>query len=594
MSRRRAALSALAVATLILATVSSSIGATQTSTAAPRFPAPPAAAAPQGIHKIKHVIVIMQENRSFDHYFGTFPGADGIPMANGHPTVCAPDRVRHTCAAPYHSTIDINHGGPHGERAALTDIAGGAMNGFVEEAQKPGITPCKTPNDPVCNIPGETDVMGYHDGGEIPNYWAYAKSFVLQDRMFEPNRSWSLPQHLFMVSGWSALCLQPGNPASCKNALESPANPPDFKKTGSVPDYAWTDLTWLLHRRGVSWSYYVYAGGEPDCDNDESVACAPVGQNAKTPGIWNPLPYFDTVREDGQLGNVQSLSSFYAAARAGTLPSVSWIDPNQKVSEHPAASVKTGQAYVTSLVNAVMRSPDWRSTAIYLSWDDWGGFYDHVVPPQVDQNGYGLRVPGIVISPYARAGFIDHQTLSHDAYLKFIEDDFLGGERINPATDGRPDPRPSVREASSALGDLAADFDFNAPPAPPFLLPTHPAPWAIPTAFRLLLRGFPLHQNPRLHGGSVIVTATCTVACTLRASGYVSLGRRRLALVRVTRRVAAGRHRFRVNLSRRNRRLLLHALRRHRPWPAVVAISAGVPGAPQSITGATLKLALRG
>src|SRR5437588_42241 len=212
-------------------------------------------AARQGIHKIQHVVVIMQENRSFDHYFGTFPGADGIPMSGGHPSVCVPDRPHGRCVAPYLSSIDVNHGGPHGEGAALTDIAAGAMSGFIEEAQRPGITPCKIPNDPVCTIPGETDVMGYHDGGEIPNYWAYARNFVLQDRMFEPNRSWSLPQHLFMISGWSALCTIAGNPISCTNALESPGAPPDFSKTNTVHDYAWTDLTYLPHRRGVSWGY---------------------------------------------------------------------------------------------------------------------------------------------------------------------------------------------------------------------------------------------------------------------------------------------------------------------------------------------------
>jgi phospholipase C len=106
-----------------------------------------------------------------------------------------------------------------------------------------------------------------------------------------------------------------------------------------------------------------------------------------------------------------------------------------------------------------------------LSWDDWGGFYDHVVPPKVDENGYGLRVPGLVISPYAKKGFIDHQTLSFDAYVKFIEDDFLGGARIDPKTDGRPDPRPNVREDSPLLGNLVADFDFSQPPRPPMVLP---------------------------------------------------------------------------------------------------------------------------
>jgi len=232
----------------------------------------------------------------------------------------------------------------------------------------------------------------------------------------------------------------------------------------------------LLHRNNVSWGYYVVTGTEPDCRNDAAMSCAPVRQNAKTPGIWNPLPYFDTVRQDGQLGNVQTVEKFYSAAAAGTLPAVSWIVPSQPVSEHPPATPRAGQAYVTSLVNAVMRSPDWESTAVFLTGDDWGGFYDHVVPPKVDVNGYGLRVPGLVISPYAKRGVIDHQTLSFDAYAKFIEDDFLGGQRLDPATDGRADARPSVRENAAILGNLAADFDFGQTPRPAIVLPTYPPP----------------------------------------------------------------------------------------------------------------------
>ncbi|MGI9184946.1 MAG: alkaline phosphatase family protein [Solirubrobacteraceae bacterium] len=425
-----------------------------------------------GIHKIKHVVIIMQENRSFDQYFGTFPGADGIPAG-----VCVPDPRNGGCVKPFHDPNDLNYGGPHSQVNAAADIAGGQMNGFVGQAEKgrsckgnnPNCSPCQSATQSTC-----IDVMGYHDAREIPNYWAYAQNFTLQDHMFEPNASWSLPQHLFQVSEWSAFCTNPFDPSSCHNALQSP-NPPGASLS-QTPLYAWTDMTYLLHRYGVSWGYYVFKGTEPDCQNDSSVTCAGVPQNAATPGIWNPLPHFADVQQDGQLGNVQSLSNFFTAAQTGTLPAVSWIDPNGKVSEHPTALVSAGQTYVTGLINAIMRSPEWNSTAVFLSWDDWGGFYDHVVPPTVDQNGYGLRVPGIVISPYARSGYIDHQILSHDAYNKFIEDAFLGGARLDPATDGRPDPRPGVRETNPILGDLTAGFDFSQPPRAPLTLPVHPAP----------------------------------------------------------------------------------------------------------------------
>ena len=444
---------------------------------------PPNPVSETGIHKIKHVIVIMQENRSFDSYFGTFPGADGLPKG-----VCVPTGAGKPCERPFVDHADVNGGGPHGQTNATADIDGGRMDGFVEQADH-ARKGCKDPTNPACVNSKTSDVMGYHTESDIPNYWTYAKDFVLQDHMFEPNASWSLPAHLFMVSEWSAHCTQHDNPGSCVNALQKPGTPAAKPvvfggevgtkgkgKNGKqhAPIYAWTDLTYLLHKDHVSWDYYVVAGTEPDCENDSAVSCAAVKQNASTPGIWNPLPWFDTVKNDGQLGNIQSVDKFYAAAKAGTLPSVSWVVPSGEVSEHPPSPVSYGQSYVTSLVNAVMRSPDWDSTAIFLAWDDWGGFYDHVEPPSVDENGYGLRVPGIVISPYAKRGYVDHQILSFDAYDKFIEDDFLHGQRLDPRTDGRPDPRPDVREDVKILGNLVNDFDFTQQPRPPVLLPVHP------------------------------------------------------------------------------------------------------------------------
>ena len=435
---------------------------------------PPASSAPAplasdgAISKIKHVVIIMQENRSFDTYFGTFPGANGIPMANGVPTVCIPDPATAGCDRPFHDLHDLTGGGPHGQANASADLNGGRMDGFAVQAEK-AKRGCRNAFNPGCAGTGTPDVMGYVDGSEIPNYWAYAHDFVLQDAMFEPNASWSLPAHLFTVSAWSATCPDPSNPQSCTSDINQPGVP-----TAARPEpYAWTDLTYLLHAHGVSWGYYLDQGFQPDCAND-AISCAPAPQKLGVPQIWNPLPGFTDVHQDGQLGNIGDISSFTSAATAGTLPAVSWVVPNGKDSEHPPALISTGQSYVTNLINTVMQGPDWSSTAIFLTWDDWGGFYDHVMPPSVDQNGYGLRVPGLVISPYAKVGFIDHQALSFDAYLKFVEDDFLGGARLDPATDGRPDPRPDVRENAPGLGDLTADFDFSQPPRQPVVLPVHP------------------------------------------------------------------------------------------------------------------------
>jgi phospholipase C len=438
------------------------------------------AAADPGIHKIRHVVVIMQENRSFDSYFGTFPGADGIPMRHGVPTVCIPDPAHGRCQRPSHDTADVNGGGPHTAAASAADVDGGRMDGFIKEAERAAGAPsCAENLNPNCSPRRVPDVVDYHDGREIPNYWTYAKDFVLQDHMFEPNASWSLPEHLFMVSEWSASCSVPLVPASCTNSLDQMPSgatqlAPRTSESWPATHYDWTDLTYLLHKAAVSWRYYLDQGAEPDCADGDMACPATPRQRAGVPGIWNPLPAFDTVHLDGQTGDIVPIANLFADAKGAQLPAVAWVVPNSADSEHPPARVSTGEAYVTGIVNALMTSPDWSSTAIFVSWDDWGGFYDHVPPPMVDENGYGIRVPALVISPYARRGHIDHQTLSFDAYAKFIEDDFLGGQRIDPRTDGRPDPRPDVRENEAILGNLVADFDFTQHPLPPVLLRQHP------------------------------------------------------------------------------------------------------------------------
>ena len=430
------------------------------------------------IHEIRHVIVIMEENRSFDSFFGTYPHADGIPRKHGRPTVCVPNGVG-GCVRPF---LDANgaddSGGPHGPLAGQSDVDGGRMDGFIRVGGGQLIRTClRDRRSSACVHLRHPNVMSYHDGGQVPSYWAYARNFVLQDHMFEPNWGWSLPAHLWLVSGWSARCSDPYAASTCTTNLDGPRDGPSatLRRHPHGPLYGWTDLTYLLHRYRVTWASYVQRGAPPDCLTGP-ISCYTSLKGTNTPGFWDPLPNFTDVRQDRQQAASQEpLSRFLAAAKRGTLPNVSWVTPDWADSDHPGASIAQGQAWVTKLVNAVMKSPDWKSSAIFLAWDDWGGFYDHVSPPVVDSQGYGLRVPALVISPYAKKGFVDHQPLSFDAYLKFIEDDFLGGRRLDPKTDGRPDRRPDVRENESILGDLASDFDFTQKPRRPFLLPAHPA-----------------------------------------------------------------------------------------------------------------------
>jgi phospholipase C len=404
-----------------------------------------------GIHKIQHVIIIMQENRSFDSYFGVYPGADGIPMKGGKPTVCSPDPITGQCVAPFVDHKDQNPGAPHKATDSTADIDGGKMDGFVANAEK---GKCTT-GPPKC---AADQVMGYHVQSDIPNYWAYAKNFALDEHMFESVASWSFTSHLAMVSAWAAKCPNPSDAMTCKSDL----TPRD--RTTNVPQpFAWTDLTYLLQKNNISWGYYL-DHGEQSTTNLNGV-----------PKLWDVLPGFTDVSSAEQKSNIQTVTDFKNQAKAGTLPAVSWIVPDQQDSEHPSALVSTGQAYVTRIINTVMRSSDWSSSAIFLTWDDWGGFYDNVVPPTADSLGYGIRVPALVISPYARSGYIDPQTLSSDAYLKFIEDDFLGGQRLDPANDGRPDSRPDVRESLSMLGSLQKDFNFSQTPQAPMILPPCPS-----------------------------------------------------------------------------------------------------------------------
>jgi phospholipase C len=420
--------------------------------------------APSTVGKIEHVVLIMQENRSFDHYFGMYPGADGFTLdATGAPTNCNPDpHLDAGCVRSYHDPTDANSGGPHSAAAFKTCFDDGKMDGFIKNAEG-AKTDCADPQDPACSNGKLVDVMGYKTAADIPNYWSYARAYTLLDHQFESDASWSWPMHQYMVSEWAALCTS-ADPMSCASNI----GPSEPDATGF---YSWTPLTYILDAKKVGWRYYLAQGTTPDCDNDEQ-ECPPETQLANVPSIWNPLPFFEVVKDAGeQSSNVVTVDHFYEDVKAGTLPAVSWIAPAGEVSEHPPNLVSEGQAYVTSLVNVIAQDPVlWTNTVVFVFWDDWGGFYDHVPPIKVDASGYGFRTPGIVISAWAKPGYIDHQQLSFDAYAKFIEDTFLSGQRLDPANDGRSDSRPNVRESLSTAGDLRLDFDFTQTPNKPLVL----------------------------------------------------------------------------------------------------------------------------
>jgi len=452
-------------------------------------------------YPIQHVIVIMQENRSFDEYFGTFPGANGLPGGTCVPL--NPSNPGGGCDAPFHDPHDIAAGGPHTEQSAEEDLDNGIatnkMDGYVY-SQSSAKNACKTPATTTCHyrIEGTArhDVMGYYTSDEIPNYWSYAKQFVLQDAMYEGVRSWSWPSHIDMTSEWVATCTNNTDASTCITDLQ--VGHPNKKTT--MP---WANLFQLMDVHGVSWKYYLGNGDAPDCEDDE-MDCPPSAQLSTVQSIWNPVGYYGYVKAQGSAylaSHNPPLEQFYADIQNNTLPQVSWIIPASANSEHPVVSVTAGMEYVTALVNAVASSPYWNNTAIFVSWDDWGGFYDHVAPPVVDMNtgpypveGFGIRVPGMLISAYAKKSYIDHAVLSFASYATFVEDLFMNGARLNPAALGIPDARPDIRDALTSvtlpdgtvapIGNLMDEFAFNHKIQPPLILNAH-----IPTNIVIACRG---------------------------------------------------------------------------------------------------------
>ena len=361
------------------------------------------------ISPIRHIVVLIKENRSYDNLFGRFPGADGTTTG----TLSDGARVSLSRARD-RLLLDIGHSG----QASFTAVNYGAMNGFD---RLPGA---------VQN--GRNESLSEYWPDDIPAYWAYATHFTLMDHFFATVLGPSFPNHLVTVAATGANTID--NPVhisrrgwGCDSgpyARVTVMNPKTGKTSSVVPCFDMPTLPDTLQKHGISWKYYSppqYSSGY----------------------IWNAL---DAIRHDRYSSlwrtNVASDSEFFRDAHAGSLPQVSWLVPNQANSDHPPHSMCVGENWTVSAVNAIMNGPDWGSTVIVLTWDDFGGFYDHVPPPRSDLIGLGPRVPTIIISPFARAHFVDHSVYDFNSILRFIEDRF----RL-PALNGNDARAPDLGDA---------------------------------------------------------------------------------------------------------------------------------------------------
>jgi phospholipase C len=361
----------------------------------------------------------MQENRSFDNYFGTYPGVNGITSSICIPV--NPNASSTPCVKPQKLTLAQNSVDdmPHTYAASVKAINGGAMNGYISAEG--------------CNM-----TMGYYDATSIPYYWDYANHFVLSDNTFESALSYSLPNHWFMVAGQSPYVgfyvpLTINAPASELNSYVQQAN--------SIPT-----LGDSMVSSGISWVYYdtpIPAGG---------------WNGINTPSLtdyWNPFKAKNSSYTSTYSPHFEIRGQIFQDIKNGNLPSVSWVIPSAPISEHAPATVTWGMWWVASVVNAVAQSPYWQNTAILVAWDDYGGWYDNATPPVLNnittvQNavgqGAGIRVPMLIISPFAKPGYVDHTQYTFSSIMRFIENIF----NLQPLT---------IRDATA--NDILNAFNFT-------------------------------------------------------------------------------------------------------------------------------------
>ncbi len=370
---------------------------------------------------IKHVVFLIKENRTFDNLFGTFPGANGTSV--GWDRGVRRPLVRGTDGR---TDSDI----PHCYTCALAAWNHGKMDGFNQTASADRWAYTQLHRD------------------QLPNYWHWAKNYVLADNFFASAQGPSFPNHLYTIAAQSGGAHDnPRRDTFFSNSFGCDAPKQEkvlvYDSEGNVkavpPCFDFQTEGDLLNRAGIPWAYY--AATETQRGYIWSAYSA-IRRYRMNPARWERHIFpVDQVVRDIDLGR---------------LPPVTWITPRFELSEHPEWNFCYGENWSTRVIDAIMRSPMWKDTAIFLTWDDYGGFYDHVPPPQVDDFGFGIRVPLIVISPYAKRGVVDHRLGEFSSILRFIEDNWGLTQLTHRDRDAR---------------NLSYDFDFTQTPRPPDPLP---------------------------------------------------------------------------------------------------------------------------
>jgi phospholipase C len=390
---------------------------------------------------IKHVVFLLLENRSFDNMFGTFPGANGTSHADDHGV------TRPLTRAPLQRAHDL----PHCYNCNVASIDGGAMDGF-----------------------NQTDAADQYaftqfQRSDIEAFWAWAKHYVLADSFFASAVGPSFPNHMYSIAATSGGALDnpwqpPPTLAEMQQAGYAKSWGCDIARDGYVeivdpegymvkvaPCFDFQTEGDLLNAQQIPWAYYA-------------------ATNAQLGYIWSAYSAIDRYRNDPALwgAHIRPVDDVLRDIQSDRLPPVSWITPRFQLSQHPEYNFCWGQNWTIEVVNALMRSAAWKDTLLVVTWDDFGGFYDHVPPVRLDDYGLGIRVPAMIISPYAKSGYVDHTMYEFSSVLRFIEDnwslrpfltrrdriaDGLRGALDFTQTPLAPDPQPLRTDCRGSIWD---------------------------------------------------------------------------------------------------------------------------------------------